>query len=333
MTSPNQILEMHNWEREPHLSERSRFWLWLIRENSTPEADKRSIVKTLINRANQSADPMEKGEILVHCSLYFLEREQCDDALGILRQVRDLYQQQWDSHHQATTEWLIHKVYHQQGDYRTAFTWALETRKVFESFAQMRAKQHDRLQENWYKQRVTDITCDLVLVQQYVFEWMNKFHSAPTRLSPSARKIQMDAALMMSSRRFVEMEEKMSLLLSMTRQREDLYQYAESWVFQGLCCLEAGKRREAVHAFQSGLANYPPRSHEHAHTRWMLGLTLFEDPDHLHDAINNMEMSLADFDALCTTADHQNRIDDCAWYTQQREGMHAALKRLVDTRH
>lgn len=329
MTTTAQILEWFNWERSSALSERFSYWVWLIRETSTPDNEKRETAQSVVNMARLLPNPLEQAEVLVHCGIYYIEIGLYDDARRLLLDARNIYELRGDHHHTGVIDWAIYMALHRNGEFQQAYFWAASARNKFTDFIQLRARQSNKLQEKWYRERVLDFTCNLASSPHYIYIWMTEEPRGRKWLRPHAVQIRDQLSAIKNRGSARETYEKMELLLGVCRESMEPCESAEAYAYCGLVEIDRGNRMNAIRLYRSAVSHYRPGSHEQVHARWMLGLAQMESPENHCDGIKNLETCLEDMKQLKTKADQQNKEDDRRWYEAQSEGMLQALNQLL----
>jgi hypothetical protein len=243
-----------------------------------------------------------------------------------LQLASNRYESTRDTHRQAVTCWMQYIVQRAIGQYQRAFDRGRRARRLFSELADESLAIKKHADESWYRNRIVEMTGDLVSSPEDAFELLFEFHG--TLLSASSAQVKARLAEYLERRLFDKVSESMQLLLGTSFKMKDPLETGEVLAYCGVIHWVLENRTEATNYFRSAMTQFIPGSHEHALARWMLGLALFAASDKHDEAISHMETSIEHFDCLRQAAIHKNDVHQRDWYAIH----HIAMKRVLRTK-
>lgn len=318
-----QVLKWLNRNSHSQLSFEFQNILKQIGPASTlPENKKQMLLNDLMSQAPILPNLAEQAELQFNCALYCYARGNTLDALSLLRCAQQIYQNAVDLHREAMSEWLMFIIQHGQGDHEPASYWANKARTNLWSMVKISGQQKIAQHEQFYLDRVYDLTTDLFNTPEYVYQFIFEFHGSYLGLSASTIKCKIQE--LMLDRKHEEACRQMDFLQK--KARGTLEENAEALAFSGLMRTEIGDLMDACRLYQMALAQILPGSHDSVMIRWILALTQREIPGLKGQSMENMEKCVDQTLELAQWADHQNLQIQHTWYELTSEGMRRITK-------
>lgn len=129
--------------------------------------------------------------------------------------------------------------------------------------------------------------------------------------------------------RFFEVYQAIEYLKSFENNRENAYERGEIWVECCMAYYDMGNSIEAIKSLKNAEKEYPPTSHEHAVTRWMLGnVQWYFETDNV-EAMVNWKEAIEEFRLLERISEQDRRIREKDWYGERINDMEDSLRERI----
>jgi tetratricopeptide (TPR) repeat protein len=160
-----------------------------------------------------------------------------------------------------------------------------------------------------------------------VFPWLNEFD--PSVLSLTATLLRDQIIVHIEKRQYVSAYQVIESFKQYESCRIETYERAEIWAECGLAFYQMGNPFEAIESLKQALAAYPPKTHEHAVTQWMLGAVQWHVQAEHVQAMINWQQAYEEFDQLKIQADKNHQKTRRAWYEQKLEVFEQAIRKQI----
>jgi hypothetical protein len=331
MITADQLIYWLNWEQPSHLSRASLAMLREITAPGTKEERKQFLLDEVENCSRETADPLERAEVLVYCSKEWLQRSCLEKARNLAQDAKFIYEskKEKEQHRQAVAAWIMHFILLKQFEYVSAFSNARMARVNFQKQAEIYKSQVNDDRMNWYHERINEMTADLAAYPEEAYEWLTKFSGS--HLSGAAQDIKNSITANIQKKNYSLAYQQMDTLCQVTQKVIDIRETSEAFAFCGLAAKQMGNIHQSVYLLKKAQSTGTQTSHEYACIRWMLGLIQMRMQGEYSKGIANLETSILKFEALQDNVDHQNKTDTREWYAIQIVAMRKVLKNLVES--
>jgi len=166
-----------------------------------------------------------------------------------------------------------------------------------------------------------------MISMENVFAWLNEFQGS-SLTGPDI--ILRDAiSQKISQGRFFEAYQAIEFLKTYENNRENAFERGEIWLECGLAYYDMGNSIEAIKSLKMAEKEFPPASHEHAVTRWMLGTVQWSFESDNAEAMVNLKEAIEEFRSLEKMSEQDRRVREKDWYADRIEDMEENLRERI----
>jgi tetratricopeptide (TPR) repeat protein len=125
-----------------------------------------------------------------------------------------------------------------------------------------------------------------------------------------------------------EAHKKIKILLSYDSESKNQFQRGEIWLDSGMAIYKMGDLFKAIVHFEKAVNHFPPVSHEHAITLWILGSVQWEIGKN-EDASRNWEKAIDEFRTLERISEENRRMNEVNWYKRKKRDLENSIEQKL----
>ena len=301
----------------------------LIRD-ALPFARSDEHVRRLVERlgivAQSSKDPLEKAEILLHCSAIGYWRGWFLQSAFYANQAVVTCDK--DDHRRAVALWILGKAQWEIFQNHQAYINWDAARKIFQK--RQIAFQHFPEERDWYGKTIWQMNVECAARPEEIMTWLNRFECSSLRWTSQqvVRRVQEK----IRQRAYPNIYALMQDFYEANRQSSEGYERAEIHLEFALALYQLRIirptiefLREAVAKYYSGIGSY----HKQVVARCMLGAVEWKQTSSHKQAFVNWTRCIEEFEDLRAWADRDHLPEKEYWYAEHRAKLKVALSEYL----
>jgi len=280
------------------------------------------IVRSLRMLARSSAEPLQKGEIFLHCAAIDYMRNWFARAVRDALHSVPVYDE--DDYRRAVAFWIIGAAQWEMLHNYAAYSNWDKARKLFLKQQVFFQKTGPQLQQ--HKDRIRRMEVQLAARPEESLTWLNLFEESSLRVPTEGIVKRMHEKVRKQECRNIYV--LMLDLQEANKRSQSMYERAEIYLEFGLAMYQLGNLyfaidfiRKAVQNFYPGIGTY----HKHVVARCMLGALEWLNQSPCAQAKEDWTQSIEGLEILRTLADRNNDFERRIWYTEHRRILKEAL--------
>jgi tetratricopeptide (TPR) repeat protein len=305
----------------------------LIRESlrSGPsDGTMKLLLERLRNIAQSSTNPLERGEILLHCAAISYWRRWFLQSARYANGAVFSYEN--DDHRRAVALWMRGTVQWETHQNHDAYTSWEQARKIFQTCQDF--FQNSPEQREWYGQKIWEMNIECTGRPEEILTWLNHFEASS--LGWSSREVLKCVQEKIRQQAYPSIYALMQDFQEAKRKSQEIYEKAEVNLEFGLALYQLGYTRSAielvrtaVQKFYSGLGSY----HKQVVARCMLGAMEWMNNSSPKQAFLDWTRSIEEFEELRSWANRDNLQAKEHWYNEHRAVLRVALSEHLPHRY
>jgi hypothetical protein len=191
----------------------------------------------------------------------------------------------------------------------------------------------------WYQERLKDLNIDLACNAEEVYGWIHGLEGEEQVLRTHTRQMWQIIATKIKNNEWHTVEKYLEELVDFSDAGLDYLEKPEVLALCGRALHQIHMYPLAASYMRRAVAEFHPRSHKQAAARWMLGTVQWCVEWEQRAAIENLELSIEEFEQLQISAqrkDWKGTVDGQvlkAWYGERLEAMRKVLADRIQKRY